>query len=624
LPKARTAFITMKRKILIIVTVFSLVGAAGGALLLLSINHLTSNLNELILLHRVEIQREQLLLNIQKVQVGLYSQTTTHPESTEVMMELVNRMGVAIANCFHCHHEERVKEALLDLQEQIGQFDEQFTRALAARLDVKRFERERQRANIIGDSLISKLSTMIKLTEERLSERSTRSQRDMWLSELIVLGLVILGPLMVAVFGFKTLSGFANPIRALLVATKHLKAGELDHTVSGLKDEFAELASAFNEMARSLQHRLKEVSENESRYRLLFESAGDAIFILDAEGENAGRIVSANRAAAAMHGYSVEELLSMNIRDVDAPDAAAKFVERIEQALKGDWITAQIEHVKKDGTVFPVEISAGMFEFNDHKYILAIDRDLTERHRAAEMLQRTIHLRAVGELAAGLAHEIKNPLAGIKITMETLAEESSLAPDDRKVLSRVVGEINRIDVLIRGLLNFARPPKPHFMPVDVNAVLDGAAQLVMQDRVQVDGVSRTIDVVRNFEPDLPEIIADPMQLRQVFMNLLINAVDSMPEGGSLTMNTRCDAASRVMHVSISDTGQGMSAEVRDRVFQPFYTTKAGGTGLGLAISKRLIEEHGGWISVDSSAGRGTKFTVTIPCERGKDADRDER
>lgn len=234
------------------------------------------------------------------------------------------------------------------------------------------------------------------------------------------------------------------------------------------------------------------------------------------------------------------------------------------------------------------------------------------------MLQRTEHLKTTGELAAGLAHEIKNPLAGIKITMETLAGESYLPQEDRSVLFKVIDEINRIDGLIKGLLNFARPPRPHFMETDVNAVLDAAAQLVMRNRIQSEGVSRTIDLVKDLAPDLPEIVADPMQLRQVFMNLLMNAVDAMPERGSMVLRTSFDETVCAITVSLSDTGKGMDAADLGRMFQPFFTTKAGGTGLGLAISKRLIEEQGGRIAIESRLGKGTTFNITLPCNRGKE------
>jgi two-component system sensor histidine kinase AtoS len=613
----------MKQKILIIVAIFTVIAAAGGAALLFSISHISSNLDDLVLLHKVEIQREHLLLNVYQVQEDLYSQNTRHPESIEVMMSRVNRMGMEIAACFHCHHTDDVNERLYDLQQQIAQFDEQLTKTLSSSLPERQFLEKRDQANIIGESVINKINTMIILTSQNLAARTELSQKEKKRSEIIVLMLVIAGPLMVAVFGYTTLYGFSKPIQLLLAATKRLKSGDLDFQVTGLKNEFAELAVAFNDMASALRERMKKITDNERRYRLLFESAGDAIFILDAEGDGAGKIVSANRSAAAMHGYTVEELASMNIRDVDAPAAALQTYERIKRVLNGEWITAVIDHVKKDGTVFPVEISAGMFEFDDHKYIMAIDRDLTERRRTEEMLKRAEHFKTTGELAAGLAHEIKNPLAGIKLTMETLAAESYMLQEDRSILFKVIDEIKRIDGLIKGLLNFARPPRPHFMETDVNSILDGAAQLVMQNRTQREGVSRSIDLVKEFDPALPEIIADPMQLRQVFMNILMNAVDAIPLYGSMVLRTAFDETVCAVTVSIADSGKGIDAEVLDKIFQPFFTTKTGGTGLGLAISKRLIEELGGRISIESSVGRGTTFTITLPCNHGKELPRDQ-
>ena len=613
----------MKKKILIIVSIFALLAIAGGVGLLYSIKHISSNLHQVILLHQVEIQREQLLLKVHQVQEDLYSQSTKHPESGEVMTERINSMKPAIAACFHCHHTKSVNEQLYDLQQQIGQFDEQLKRTLAISASDKQFRAEREKANIIGDSIISKINTMIILTSQMLAERTEHSEEDMRFSELVVIVLVFLGPLMVAVFGYTTLYSFAAPIQILLTATKRLRTGDLDFRISGLKHEFAELAMAFNEMSSAIRHQMGEITQSERRYRLLFESAGDAIFILDAEGQNAGKIISANLSAATMHGYTVLELTSMNIRDLDSPVAAQQTKERIERVLSGEWITAEISHVKKDGTVFPVEISAGLFEFDNHKYVLAIDRDMTERRRAEELIKRAEHFKTTGELAAGLAHEIKNPLAGIKITMETLAAESYLQQEDRSVLFKVIDEIKRIDGLIKGLLNFARPPRPHFMETDVNSVLDAAAQLVMQNGNTKKGVSGTINLVREFEPDLPEIIADPMQLRQVFMNLLMNAVDAMPDHGSLVLRTSFDEAACAVTVSLSDSGKGIDAAVLDKIFQPFFTTKAGGTGLGLAISKRLIEEQGGQIAIESSPGKGTTFTITLPCNRGKESSSDQ-
>ena len=614
---------TMKKKILIIVSVFSLLAVAGGAYLMYSIGHSASGLNDLIMFQEIELKREQLLLDIHQVQEDLHSQSTRYPVSVEDMKNHAGRMEAAVNTCFGCHHKESVMTRLSNLRAQIDLYNHQLESAMAHRTDAGVSHIERERAKIIGTSLINNVNTMIVLTSEKLNKRRDDTLRELNRSGIVVIVLVVAGPLMVALFAFTTLNSFAKPIQILLAAVKRLKAGDLDSRVTGMKDEFAELADSFNDMAQGLRDRLREIAENERRYRLLFESAADAIFILDTEGDQAGNIVTANHAAAAMHGYTVEELIKLNIRDIDAPEASQRVLARIERMMKGEWIKTELDHVKKDGTIFPVEISAGVFEFSDHRYILAIDRDITERWRTEEALQRAEQIRTTGELAAGLAHEIKNPLAGIKATMETLAEEPYLTQEDRGLLFKVVDEIKRIDGLIKGLLNFARPPRPQFMATDVNAVLDAAAQLVLQNRPPTGNGHRTIDLVKDLAAELPEIIADPMQLKQVFMNLLMNAADSMPDRGTVVLKTSFDDATCSITAAISDTGKGMTASVMDRIFQPFFTTKSGGTGLGLAISKRLIEEQGGRIAIDSSEGRGTTFSITLPCDGRKGRAGDE-
>jgi two-component system sensor histidine kinase AtoS len=604
----------MKKKIIIVLSVVSLLFLLGGIYLIRAIDTNASRFDTIIMFHQIEILRERLLLNIREVQADVYSQGTAHQESADAVMSHVHDMKTTMQSCFECHHTAIVTERLLDLQKQVDQYGDALSKLLPLGVTTIRFRTEQEYAHIIGDSLISKLNTLIVLTKKRLNERTEEALKEVHRTRTFLIMLVATAPFLIAVLAFTVIRGVTGPITVLLDATRKLKAGNLEYRIEGLWDEFGELATGFNVMAGSLTEQMRKIEESENRYRMLFEIAGDAIFILDAEGDAAGNIVAANQAAAAMHGYSHDELLALNIRDIDAPEDAARVSNRIQRIFTGEWIKTEINHIKKDGTVFPVEISAGLLEFGNHRYILALDRDMTERKQMEQALQRTEQIKCAGELATGLAHEIKNPLAGIKLSIEVLSHslENDLAGEDKEVLAKVIDEIKRIESLIKGLLNFARPPQPQFAKTDVNAVLESVAGLVLQNQSSIPGASRSITLVRDLDSRLPEIMADPMQLRQVFMNLLLNAVDAMKDGGDLGIKTRFDAANQSVRVELSDTGRGIDAAVMGKLFQPFFTTKSKGTGLGLAISKRLIEDHGGRIGIEQNASGGATFITTLP------------
>jgi signal transduction histidine kinase len=152
------------------------------------------------------------------------------------------------------------------------------------------------------------------------------------------------------------------------------------------------------------------------------------------------------------------------------------------------------------------------------------------------------------------------------------------------------------------------------MSTDVNGVLDAAVQLILKNGDPASGKHKSIELEKEYTRDLPEITADPMQLKQVFMNLILNAVDAMPDGGKLTLRTAYNETACAINVTVIDTGKGIDTAVLNKICQPFFTTKAKGTGLGLAISKRLIEDHGGTISIESIKGEGSTFVISLPCE----------
>jgi len=407
-------------------------------------------------------------------------------------------------------------------------------------------------------------------------------------------------------------------VETLVNATRKLKTGNLGYKIEGLKDEFRELGDSINEMAGSLMEMFHTVEENQKRYRMLFESAGDAIFMLEADGDHAGRIVSANRAAANMHGYSVEELLEMSSQDLDTPETTAGSAERTRRILNGEWIDAEISHRKKDGGVFPVEVSAGLLEFEDQKYILAFVKDITERKQVEEALQRAEQLVVVGEMAAGLAHEIKNPLSGIKLSIEILSSELDLAKEDDELFQRIVAEINRIETLLKNLLSYAKPPVPQFAPIDVNRIIEAA---VKSAKYSLKGTAlganlqqpKKIEFVKQLD-DLPLIVADAAQLQQVILNLLLNAVHAVHDGGTIELTTSA-ALDDEIRIVVTDNGKGIAEADLEKIFLPFFTTKPKGTGLGLSICKRLVEQHNGTIRVARNPDGGLTFTIRLPVEQ---------
>ena len=194
-------------------------------------------------------------------------------------------------------------------------------------------------------------------------------------------------------------------------------------------------------------------------------------------------------------------------------------------------------------------------------------------------------------------------------------ETSSIAEEDRSLIVKAIDEIKRIDILLKSLLNFAKPPKLQLMPTDVNDLLDKAIALSLKHPSLTPGGSKSINVLKDFDPDLQEIMADPMQLQQVFLNLMFNAIEAMPRGGALAVKTLLDDSDDVLRIAISDTGKGMDPLVRDQIFQPFFTTKRKGSGLGLSICQRLVDQHEGSIRVESAPGKGTVFSILIPARK---------
>jgi len=246
-------------------------------------------------------------------------------------------------------------------------------------------------------------------------------------------------------------------------------------------------------------------------------------------------------------------------------------------------------------------------------------RDLQEQTRLLlekeTQLRRADRLSALGQLSAGLAHEIRNPLGAIKGAVEILQEDYPTGHPKAEFYAILLKEVERLNDVLTNFLSFARPVTPHLAPLDVRSVLTALEGLTSgQARAQ------RVQIFTSFHQGPSRVMADETLLKQAFLNIMLNAVEAMPSGGDLAISTRLSPAGATgdrpewVEVVFDDTGLGVQEEDLGRIFDPFFTTKRDGTGLGLAITHRIIENHHGTIRVTSQRGKGTTFVVTLPLE----------
>jgi PAS domain S-box-containing protein len=349
-----------------------------------------------------------------------------------------------------------------------------------------------------------------------------------------------------------------------------------------------------------------QVQRLQDQYRVVTESLNDAVYTVDLQE----RITFGNAALERLTGYRVQELIDHPSLDLYATGAVPTIRERRRQHRKGEPIPFHLETEirRKDGTEVPVELSvANLILEGQMVGRVIVARDITERRYLEEQLRQSQKLEAVGELAAGVAHELGNALGIIGSAVQYLLKGSAAGHPFHEFLEVIHRNVAQADRTIRGLLSFARPRRPSPVPVDITRLLEGTCQLLKGEVAK-----QHIRVVLRFAPDVPWVKADTEQLQQVFLNLLLNAIQAMPKGGVVTLTAIGDTEGKQVQIEVADTGLGIPQEHLSRIFDPFFTTKEEGTGLGLSVSARLIRAQGGHIAVSSRDGKGSVFTIFLP------------
>jgi two-component system sensor histidine kinase PilS (NtrC family) len=372
------------------------------------------------------------------------------------------------------------------------------------------------------------------------------------------------------------------------------------------------LSSFLSDRLRRTRQELREKSLDFEDLRSLQEhilrSVGSGILTMDLDG----RVTSWNPAAEYITGYGIEEIRK-KAQEVFGTSIKSLFGHASEMQGRAYRFDSKI--TKKNRSTAFLGLSASLLkdDRNMVRGIILVFQDITRLMEMEEKVRRQERLATVGSLAAGIAHEIRNPLASLSGSIQLLQSELDLKGDDKRLMDIVLRETDRLNSIIGDFLDYARPKTPHKEPVSLASVVEETVLLLRNSPDCREGVAIVQDVV----PSL-RLIADPQHLRQVLWNLALNACQSMRGGGTLTISANKAAPPSGdpdwCEITVADTGQGIPREFLNKLFDPFFTTKADGTGLGLAIVYRIIEDHGGAIDVESEPGKGSLFRIRLPLE----------
>jgi two-component system sensor histidine kinase PilS (NtrC family) len=330
-----------------------------------------------------------------------------------------------------------------------------------------------------------------------------------------------------------------------------------------------------------------------------------------------GTVTSVNRTAEALCGRREAELRGATWETL-FPDAPA--FASVWEGLENDGARrarSETQLARPDGSRISVGMSLSFLRRG--RGAICSFQDLTDIKRMEEQVRQADRLAAIGRLAAGLAHEIRNPIGSIRGSVEVLGGSLDPKGDDRRLMDIVLRESDRLDAIIRDFLQFSRPPHLVRVPTDLGSMLDEILLMLgHQSGLQGADTPRVQMRREGIEPTVKADV-DPSQMRQALWNLCKNAVEAMPQGGELRVSVRAvtpDSGRPLLEITVEDTGVGITAAELTQVFEPFYTTKPQGTGLGLAIAHRIVEDHGGQLRVESEPYRGTRFTISLPVSEG--------
>jgi PAS domain S-box-containing protein len=389
----------------------------------------------------------------------------------------------------------------------------------------------------------------------------------------------------------------------------------LEYDLSQDKDKLQKYSTQLEQL---VAERTKDLQISEQRYRELFDSANDGIVVSD----DNGTVLEVNKRFCEMYGCDKNSMIGTDLKVLEGDNHPDERDERMRRILSGEPLVFEAVHTMDNGDAIIVEVSSKAIEIREKLYVQSFHRDITDKKRLLAQLFQSQKMESIGVLAGGIAHDFNNFLSAILGHAELLGMNEELDATSRRGIKIIESSARKAGQIVSKLLSFARKGTFVALPLNFNDVLKDAVELL--ERVVA---KKKIALKVETDNNVPVIKGDSTQLEQVIMNLVMNAADATPEGGTITLSTslvnigRNEArihplltSGKYLCLKVTDTGSGIPDEIRDRIFDPFFTTKGPekGTGLGLAIIYGIVREHNGIITVTSLLGMGTTFRVYLP------------
>lgn len=649
----------MKKKIILSLFFLFLLFTIGAVMTMFYILRVTSRLDTLITLHQVEILRQDLVINVQTVQSHLYTIGTSFGKELDIIVENVATLDNAVQKCSKCHHSPEINTKINAIKDLTEQYKEALSTFITTTAGRERVERIQIVAANIGNVILTKTQEMASIANQRLHEKTIAAIKDVSSSRIILIVTLLLCFFIALTIAASLTRGVTEPVSELLKATRKIKSGELGYTTSYAgKDEFKELLAAFNDMSITLNENNKKIIQHLVRLSGLYRITLSFHAITNIEDiykevsygvaelvdiEQCGVILFDKEKGLFTHRFPAFGLNQELVSDIKMPqddfidiyrssnrrpliindDLEALPLKEMDKKLgvknmmfiwirqKGELLGAirvannkSGDFTEEDARILGILANNVSVALENAKLYENLKKQMIELKETQEQLVQAAKLAAIGELASNIAHEINNPLTSILGYSELIKEESDISNIMRDV-EVIEKESLRARDIVHQLLEFARKRPLEIKEININDIM---AEVLALTSVPLK--DSNINISKDYG-GIPLIEGDANQLKQVFLNIINNAIFAMQDGGTLSVSTRINRGN--VYIDISDTGRGIPKEVLHRIFEPFFTTKQEkGTGLGLSISYKIIQSHKGSIDVESEESKGTKFTVTLP------------